>query len=110
MRVADALTDLGYPVCDDYHAPGAVGLSRAALTVRDGHRVSTNDAYLEPARPRPNLAVRGDVLVDRVALDGRRAVGVVTAAGRRSRPREVDRERGRHPLPRHPAAVRRWAR
>jgi 5-(hydroxymethyl)furfural/furfural oxidase len=77
----EALTALGYPVCDDYHAPGALGLSRAALTVRDGHRVSTNDAYLEPARERPNLVVRGDVLVDRVALDGRRAVGVVTADG-----------------------------
>lgn len=35
-----------------------------------------NDAYLEPARERPNLAVHGDVLVERVLLDGRRAVGV----------------------------------
>ena len=77
----EALTALGYPVCDDYHAPGALGLSRVALTIRDGHRVSTNDAYLESARDLPNLIVRGDVLVDRVALDGRRAVGVVTADG-----------------------------
>jgi len=75
------VTALGYPVCDDYHAPGALGLSRVALTVRDGHRVSTNDAYLEPARDRPNLVVRGGVLVDRVVLDGHRAVGVVTADG-----------------------------
>jgi hypothetical protein len=43
--------------------------------------VSTNDAYVEPARDRPNLTVRGDVLVDRILLDGRRAVGVRTAAG-----------------------------
>jgi choline dehydrogenase-like flavoprotein len=42
--------------------------------------VSTNDAYLERARARPNLIARGDVLVDRVRLDGHRAVGVVTAA------------------------------
>lgn len=41
-----------------------------------GRRVSVNDAYLEPARERPNLAVHGDVLVERVLLDGRRAVGV----------------------------------
>ena len=80
-RCATRLTGLGYPVSDDYHAPGALGVSRAALTVRDGKRVSTNDAYLEPARERPNLVVRGDVLVDRVVLDGRRAVGVVTADG-----------------------------
>lgn len=76
-----AVAGLGYPVCDDYHAPDATGLSRGALTLRDGRRVSTNDAYLEPARGRANLAVRGGVLVDRVMLDGRRAVGVRSAAG-----------------------------
>src|SRR4029078_6061444 len=76
-----AIVDLGYATCDDYHAPDATGLSRAALTLRDGHRVSTNDAYLEPARDRPNLTVRGDALVDRVLLDGRRAIGVRLANG-----------------------------
>jgi choline dehydrogenase-like flavoprotein len=39
-------------------------------------RVTTNDAYLEPARDRPNLRILGDALVDRVMLDGGRAVGV----------------------------------
>lgn len=76
-----AMGDLGYPTVDDYHAPGATGISRVALTLRDGRRVSTNDAYLEPARPRPNLEVRGGVLVDRVELDGRRAIGVRCAEG-----------------------------
>jgi choline dehydrogenase-like flavoprotein len=79
--ITAAAVDLGYGCADDYHALGATGASRGALTIRDGHRVSTNDAYLEPARARPNLTIRGDVLVDRVALEGRRAVGVVTAAG-----------------------------
>src|SRR5262249_28106444 len=53
-----ALTDMGFPTCDDYHAPGATGISRWAVTQRDRHRVSTNDAYLDSARPRPNLVVR----------------------------------------------------
>jgi choline dehydrogenase-like flavoprotein len=75
------MTDLGYPTCDDYHAPGATGISRWALTLREGQRVSTNDAYLEPARARPNLFVRGDALVDRVLFDGARAVGVRLASG-----------------------------
>ena len=48
---------------------------------RDGRRVSTNDAYLEPARGRPNLTVRGDAVVDRVLLRGRRTVGVRLADG-----------------------------
>lgn len=84
-----AMTELGYPVGDDYHAPDATGVSRFALTVRDGRRVSTNDAYLEPARGRVNLEVRGDGLVDRVLLDGRRAVGVRTATGQEIEANEV---------------------
>jgi 5-(hydroxymethyl)furfural/furfural oxidase len=80
---------LGYPVCDDAHALDATGVSRAALTLRDGRRVSTNDAYLEPARGRANLEVRGDVLVDRVLLDRRRAHGVRTATGEEIAAREV---------------------
>jgi 5-(hydroxymethyl)furfural/furfural oxidase len=85
----DAIPDLGYPVADDYHAPGATGLSRAALTIRDGRRVSINDAYVEPVRGRANLEVRGDVLVDRILLDGRRATGVRTASGEEIEAREV---------------------
>jgi 5-(hydroxymethyl)furfural/furfural oxidase len=87
--VRAATTALGYPTCDDYHAPDATGVSRAARTVRDGRRVSTNDAYLERARRRPNLSLRGEVLVDRVLLDGDRAVGVRTASGEEIETRQV---------------------
>jgi len=85
----EAMVSLGYPVCDDYHALDATGISRVALTLRDGRRVSTNDAYLEPARRRPNLEVRGNVLVDRILLDGRRATGVRTGTGEEVHGREV---------------------
>ena len=85
----EAMVERGYPVCDDYHARDATGVSRAALTLRDGRRVSTNDAYLEAARERANLDVRGEVLVDRVLFDGRRAAGVRTATGEEIAAREV---------------------
>lgn len=79
-----ATADLGYQFCPDYHRPRAEGFGPAALTVRDGRRVSTNDAYLEDARSRPNLEVRGDALVDRILFDdGRRATGVLLADGER---------------------------
>ena len=81
VSMVAAMTELGYPRCDDYHTIGSTGVSRWALTLRGGRRTSTNDAYLEPARSRPNLSVRGDVLVDRILLDGSRAVGVRTASG-----------------------------
>jgi choline dehydrogenase-like flavoprotein len=73
----DAALDLGYPWCPDYHVPGGQGVSPAGLTRRDGRRVSTNDAYVEPARRRPNLSVRGDALVDRIVIEDGRASGVI---------------------------------
>jgi choline dehydrogenase-like flavoprotein len=84
-----AMVELGYATCDDYHAAGSTGVSRWALTLREGRRVSTNDAYVEPARSRQNLSVRGEVLVDRILLDGKRAVGIRTAAGEEIAAREV---------------------
>jgi choline dehydrogenase len=38
-------------------------------------------AYVDPARSRPNLTITADTLVDRVLLDGGRAVGAATSAG-----------------------------
>lgn len=76
--MADAATDLGYPTCDDHNAPTGTGVSPYAINADpESHdRVSANDAWLEPARDRPNLTVVGDALVDRVLLDGPRAIGV----------------------------------
>jgi choline dehydrogenase-like flavoprotein len=84
-----AFSDLDYPTCDDYHAPNATGIHRAAGTQRDLRRVSTNDAYIDPVRGRANLVVRGNVLVDLVLLDGQRAVGVRTTDGEEIEAREV---------------------
>lgn len=58
--------------------------SEAALLTRtaDGRRASVNDVYLEPARSRQNLQIVGDALVDRVLMEGTRAVGVRLADGR----------------------------
>lgn len=50
----------------------AVPLTRSA----QGRRVSTNDCYLEPARQRPNLHIRGSAEVDHLLFRGRTAVGV----------------------------------
>ena len=38
-------------------------------------------AYLDPARERENLTVLADTLVDRVLLEGDRAVGLATSGG-----------------------------
>lgn len=57
--------------------------AEAAMLTRfpDGTRASVDRVYLDPVRGRANLTVRGDSLVDRVLLDGRRARGVRLADG-----------------------------
>jgi choline dehydrogenase len=47
----------------------------------DNTRISTALAYLEPARQRPNLAIRGDAMVERLVFEDRRATGVLLASG-----------------------------
>jgi 5-(hydroxymethyl)furfural/furfural oxidase len=67
----------------DFNAPGASGITTVPYNVRDGKRISTNDAYLEPARQRENLTIQGDSLVDAVLFEGRKAAGVrALVAGR----------------------------
>ena len=72
----EAATELGHPAHEDLNAPDSTGVSPATWNRRGDARVSTNDAYLEAARGRPNLRVRGHVLVDRVEFDGTRVRGV----------------------------------
>jgi choline dehydrogenase-like flavoprotein len=76
-----ACVERGYQRCDSYETEGVLGIAPAGLTRRGGRRVSTNDAYLEPARGRSNLEIRGDVLVDRVLIEHGRATGVRTSDG-----------------------------
>jgi choline dehydrogenase len=76
-----ACSELGHPAVPDHNAPGAIGAGRLPTNTIDGIRWSTALAYLSPARLRPNLTVRGDAVVDRVLLDGRRAVGLGLAQG-----------------------------
>lgn len=76
LAFRDATFEAGHPWCDDHNAPGSTGLSPYAASVRDGRRVSTNDAYLEPARGRDNLTIMGGALAHRVVVRDGRAVAV----------------------------------
>ncbi len=74
--VADAALAEGYPWNPDLNAPEGEGVSCYPINSRGLKRVSTNEAYLEPARTRPNLTIQPDALVERVTLEGTRATGV----------------------------------
>jgi 5-(hydroxymethyl)furfural/furfural oxidase len=77
----DAALGRGYPWKADLNAPDGEGVSCNPINSRDGMRVTTNDGYLEPARGRPNLEIRGGALVDRVLFEGTRAIGVRVRLG-----------------------------
>lgn len=72
----EALVAVGIPLVADHNEPGAVGCAPLPLNTVDGRRVSTALAYLEPARARPNLAVRAEALVQEIVVRNGRAVGV----------------------------------
>ena len=72
----ESCSNAGYPRVDDHNAPRAIGAGLAPMNTLAGVRQSTALTYRAPARRRPNLAVRGETLVDCVRFDGARAVGV----------------------------------
>jgi len=76
-----ACVERGHQRCASYETEGVLGIAPVGLTRRGGRRVSTNDAYLEPARGRSNLEIRSGVLVDRVLMEHGRATGVRTSDG-----------------------------
>src|SRR4051794_38710431 len=78
----DAAAAEGFPVVADFNGPDPSGVGGYPVNVIDGVRQNPGLVYLtEEVRNRPNLKISGDVLVDRVLFDERRAIGVVTAGG-----------------------------
>ena len=61
--LCDAALAIGYPWNADLNAPEGEGVSTYPINSRDGVRVSTNEAFLEPARNRANLTIQADALV-----------------------------------------------
>jgi choline dehydrogenase len=67
----------GHPWNDDYDGAINEGFARATMAVDGrGRRHSTSRAYLQPVLKRPNLEVRTLSQVQRVLIEGGRAVGV----------------------------------
>jgi choline dehydrogenase/4-pyridoxate dehydrogenase len=73
----------GYGWTDDFNGRQQEGFARRQVTIRNGRRCSAAVAYLRPALRRTNLTVQVGALVNRILLDGPRAVGVeyVSAGG-----------------------------
>ena len=60
----------------DFNGPGQAGVGFYQVTQREGARCSAAVAYLDPAKPRPNLTVHTGALASRVTFERGRATGV----------------------------------
>ena len=79
----DAGVEAGYMKTDDYNGYRQEGFGPMHMTVRDGVRCSTANAYLKPVMGRPNLKVVTRALSKRILLEGKKAVGVEYSLGGR---------------------------
>ncbi len=77
----DACRAEGFADSWDQNLPDATGVGPWPRNRRDGDRVSTNIAYLIPARGRLNLTIRSGCLVHRLLIEDGRCVGVEVESG-----------------------------
>jgi choline dehydrogenase len=82
-RLLEASAAAGIPRIADYNGPEQDGASMFQVTQRNGQRFSAADAFLRPARKRPNLDVRTGATVLGLELQGDRVLGVRLRKGRR---------------------------
>lgn len=74
----------GFARVTDFNGEQPFGVGPYPMNNRMGQRLNTGMTYLSlDVRMRPNLCIRSQTLVDRVAFEGRRAAAVVLADGQR---------------------------
>jgi choline dehydrogenase len=77
----EAMAQAGIPKVDDFNRGDNAGCAFFEVNQRRGVRWNATKAFLRPALQRPNLTVMTDMLVKRVRLDGKRAVGIEVLRG-----------------------------
>ena len=71
-----AAEEIGIPANHDFNGATQEGAGLYQVTQKNGSRHSASDAYLKPARRRPNLTVLTGAHATRVIIENHRAVGV----------------------------------
>ncbi|HWP01629.1 MAG TPA: choline dehydrogenase [Methylococcus sp.] len=71
-----AAQEVGIPFNPDFNGKVQEGCGPMQATIRNGARCSAADAYLHPARSRPNLTVLTHAHATRIHFSGTRAAGV----------------------------------
>jgi choline dehydrogenase len=71
-----AAAEIGIPLTSDFNGGQSEGAGLWQVTIKDGVRVSTANAYLRPIHARRNLELHLKSLATRVTFTGKRATGV----------------------------------
>jgi len=88
----EAARELNLPANDDFNGKSQEGVGFYQVTQRNGRRCSAAAAYLSPASSRSNLTVLTGTHVEKIVIDGKRAVGVQFHNGERSETLRANRE------------------
>ncbi|WP_419901729.1 choline dehydrogenase [Kiloniella sp.] len=73
--------EAGYGATSDYNGYRQEGFGPMHMTVKDGVRWSTANAYLKPVLKRPNLKVISNALTKRIVMEGKKATGIEIEVG-----------------------------
>jgi choline dehydrogenase len=73
--------DWGMPSNPDFNGADQLGAGTYQVTQKGGARWSAASAFLRPVGARPNLTISTGVTVNRLLLDGSRAIGVEFSVG-----------------------------
>ncbi len=76
----ESAVSAGMKPTEDFNGAEQEGAGLYQVTCNKGRRWSVNDAYLTPARKRPNLDVETGAFATRIEVEGSRAVGVTYRA------------------------------
>ena len=88
----EAGAEAGYMKTADYNGRQQEGFGPMHMTVKNGVRWSTANAYLKPALNRPNLKVITSALTQRLLFEGKKAVGVEFLCDGELQTRHANRE------------------
>jgi choline dehydrogenase len=82
----------GLAQAEDYNSGRQEGTHLTQANIRNGVRCSAAEAYLTPVRNRANLTIKTDVFVNKLCLNGQKAVGVECIIGGSTSVIEAQRE------------------
>ncbi|WP_426239247.1 GMC family oxidoreductase [Pararhizobium sp. DWP1-1-3] len=87
-----AAQEAGMPYNGDFNGGNQQGTGFYQATTKNGKRSSTATGYLKPALARKNLALRTDVMVNRIVIENGKAIGVEIVENGRPVTLRADRE------------------